>query len=279
MDQQPRKSKPDWLNRFEVLLIGATAILSGLVSLLDFLGILDGIPWLSERIPTLTLLAAGLIAGYLVLERRNQLESMQRDTTRHIEELSLALSQSTITIIESLEGVELRKFESASDMMSYVNKRLLQARQQIDDLSWSPALGLEYGLHTTRELEAEYAERIARVSRKIPYREVFSFNRPGRIEKLKKRLQENAPGYSCAYYEDTQAPVLQFMIIDNDEVLILSDQLQSKLAIKHPYIVKLFAEYYEEIWRHATPIKVGVTIEEKAVQRILNKGLSSRNGG
>jgi hypothetical protein len=269
MSHKSEKSK--WLNNFDVLLIGATAILSGTISLLDFLGFLDGIPWLAHRIPTLTLLATGLIAGYLVLERRNQLEDMQADTDQRLEELSQLLSQSTVTIIDSLEGVELRKFETGNDMLSYVNKRLLQARQRIDDLSWSPALGLEHSLEATQEIEAQYAERIGRVSQRIPYREVFCFNRPGRVSKLEKRLEQDAPGYSCAYYEETEVPLLQFMIIDDEEVFILSDQLQSKLAIRHPYVVSMFSEYYEAIWNNATPIKVGTMIEKDVVERILGK--------
>jgi hypothetical protein len=271
MNQSTGNSKPDWLNNFDVWLVEATAIVSGLISLLDFLGLLDGIPWLAERISTLTLLAVGLIAGYLVLERRNQLDSMQRGTEHHIKALSRSLSRSTSTIIDSLEGVELKRFESGNEMMPYINERLLQACKQVDDLSWSPAVGLEYSLDTTQRLAAEYTERVSQVSQKVLYREVFSFNRPGRIERLKRRLRENAPGYSCAYYEDIQTPVLQFMIIDNEEVFILSDQMQSKMAIRHPYIVKLFAEYYEVIWKNATPIKTGTTTEEKLVQGILNK--------
>jgi hypothetical protein len=152
MNQEPEKSKSNWPRNFEVLLIGATAILSGLISLLDFLGLLDGITWLAERIPTLTLLATGLVAGYLVLERRHQLEGMQRDTDQRIKELTKSLSQSTVTIIESLGGVELRRFETGNEMISYVNKRLLQARQRIDDLSWSPVVGLEHSLEATQEV-------------------------------------------------------------------------------------------------------------------------------
>ena len=91
------------------------------------------------------LLAIGLVAGYLVLERRNQLERMHRESREGIDELALALAQSTETVIQSLKGVELRRFETGNDLMGYVNKRLLQARYQIDDLTWSSVLGLDHG--------------------------------------------------------------------------------------------------------------------------------------
>lgn len=274
MNRQPRNPRPNWLNRFDVLLLGATAVLSGVVSLLDFLGVLDEVSWLAERIPTLTLLATGLVAAYLVLERRSQLESMQRDTRRRIEELARNVAESTTTIIESLEGVELRQFDG-TDLLRYVNKRLLQARCQIDDLSWSPAVGLGSELNAIQDVNAEYMERVTQVAQRIPYREVFVFNRPGRVEKLKRRVEENSPGYSCAYYHNPQVPLLQFMVIDNAEVIVLSDQFQSNFALKHPYIVKLFSEYYEEIWKNATSIKLGTDIRMEVVEEILNKTINN----
>jgi hypothetical protein len=69
------------------------------------------------------------------------------------------------------------------------------------------------------------------------------------------------------------------MIIDGEEVFILSDQLQSKLAIRHPHIVRLFSEYYETIWKSATPIKIGAMIEEQVVEWILGREKTSRRNG
>lgn len=270
MNTKSNEPKQGWRNRFEIVMLGATAILSALVALLDFLGFLDRTDWLTARIPTLTLLSVGLVAGYLVLERRNQLENMQKDSQQRLAELSQAITQSTTTIIESLNGIEFKRFESANDVIGYVSKRLLQAKRQVDDLSWNSTIGLSHGLSTTYETDAEYAGRVAKVAERIPYREVFIFNRPGRIEKLKTRIEENRPGYSCAYYADTSIPLLQFMVIDNEEVIVLTDMLKSKFAVKHPYIVGLFAEYYEEIWRKATPIKIGTTIRQDVVERLFS---------
>lgn len=270
MSNQIIKTQADWRNRFEILLLGAIAVLSAVVAIFDFLGVLDGIPWLASRIPTLILLVVGLSAGYLVLERRNQLERMQRDYRQNTEKLTQAISQSTRTIIESLGGFEFKQFESGTELMKYINKRLLQARRQVDDLSWSYVVGLGRDLNIVQEINTEYTKRIARVSEKIPYREIFIFNRKDRIEKLKKRLEENLPGYSCAYYENTAVPLLQFMIIDGEEVIVLSDMLESKFAIRHPHLVKLFVEYYEEIWKRATQIKMGTTVNQDVIESILH---------
>jgi hypothetical protein len=62
--------------KFEQITLLATAILSILVALADFLGFLESISWLSQRIPTLLLLLLAIIAGYLALERRSKLDKI-----------------------------------------------------------------------------------------------------------------------------------------------------------------------------------------------------------
>lgn len=261
---------PKWLNSFEIILLSITVILSGLVSILDFLGVLDSVSWLAGRIPTLTLLVIGLMAGYLIIERKSHLEKMNRDLGNSIENLSHELRKSTESTIASLNGVEIKLFDSGTELLQYVNQRLKQAQNQIDDLSWSPIIGLKSDLNTSRKAYQEYEEHITKASSKIAYREVMVFNHPARIENLQRRIAENAPGYSCSYYETPIVPLLQFMIIDRQEVIILSDQFQTKFALRHPHIVKLFQEYYEEIWRNSTPIKIKTEIKSDVVSKILN---------
>jgi len=264
------KAKQGWRNHFDILLLGAVAVLCALVSLLDFLGLLDGISWLANRIPTLTLLAIGLVASYLVLERRTQLESMQDDSRQRLDELSQAITQSTTTIIDSLNGVEFRRLGTGGEAVAYVNKRLSQAKRRVDDLSWSSALGLDHGLSSSQEASTRYAENVAKIADRIPYREVFMFSRPGRIEKLRARIAENRAGYSCAYYEETPVPLLQFIVIDDEEVIVLTDMLKTKFAIKQPSVVRLFSEYYEEVWRKAMPIKTGTAVNREVLTKLLS---------
>ncbi|MFZ5903103.1 MAG: hypothetical protein ACOYZ8_06105 [Chloroflexota bacterium] len=261
---------PKWLNSFEIILLSITVILSGLVSILDFLGVLDSVSWLAGRIPTLTLLVIGLMAGYLIIERKSHLEKMNRDLGNSIENLSHELRKSTESTIASLNGVEIKLFDSGTELLQYVNQRLKQAQNQIDDLSWSPIIGLKSDLNTSRKAYQEYEEHITKASSKIAYREVMVFNHPARIENLQRRIAENAPGYSCSYYETPIVPLLQFMIIDRQEVIVLSDQFQTKFALRHPHIVKLFQEYYEEIWRNSIPIKIKTEIKSDVVSKILN---------
>jgi exonuclease VII small subunit len=222
-------------------------------------------------VPTLTLLVIGLMAGYLIIERKSQLEKMNKDFNTRIDNLEQAINKSTVTSIASLKGVELTPFESGTDLLRYVIQRLKQAQNRVDDLSWSPIIGLESDLSNSRKAYKEYEEHITKTSDKVAYREVMVFNHPARVENLQRRIAENSPGYSCSYYEAQDVPLFQFMIIDKSEVIVLSDQFQTKFALKHPYIVKLFEEYYEEIWRNAIPIKIKTEINSDVVNTILNK--------
>lgn len=269
MDDKSQKS-PRWLNQVEIFLLGATAIISGVVVLLDFLGVLDAIPWLSERIPTLTLLATGLVAAYLVIERRSYLETLQDNTDDRMNNLEVAIQNSTRTIIESLDGVEFKKFDSESDFLNYIIKRMSQAKKTIDDLSWNSAINLRQELNVTQKLNQQYTEQVSKISKKKQYREVFIFNRPGRIKKLQRRLAENDPGYSCAYHQTTDIPLIQFMIIDDEEMIILSDQFRyTYYSIRHPDILKLYSKYYDEVWKSAVLLKRGTSIIHDEVEKIL----------
>ena len=269
MPEQHQTSNPSWVRRIDLILLALMALLSVVVSTADFLGVLDGVPWLAGRIPTLTLLVAGIVAAYLVVERRTQLGKIESTSKFHFEQLQDAIAHSTSTVIDSLNGVELRSFTSGNELMQYVNKRLLQARDRVLDVSWSSAVGMGSGLNIVQQVNAEYERRMEATATRIPYREVFMFNRPGRKEKLRRLLDRDLAGYSCAYYKESNIPLMQFMIVD-DEVIILSDQLPSKLAIRHPHIVRLFVEYYDDIWDASTKIKdeFGVHVDE--VEKVLS---------
>ena len=269
----PDTQKPTWLNHLDKIILATTAIISFVVAILDFLGVLDSIPWLAARVPILTLLLSGSIAIYLILERRNQLEVMQKDVQYRMDDLENKILESSIGIINSLQGLEFKKFNSANEVMSYVNKRLSQAQKQIDDLSWRPSVNMGFAVYSP-ELDTENIDQVTKITQRVPYREIFMFNRSDRLPRLKGLLEQDLPGYSCVYYESDSVPLLQFMVIDKEEVIILSEPLKSKVAIKHPDIVQLFCEYYDEIWHNATPIKLGTSLHQETIEKLFTKHLA-----
>lgn len=260
-----------WRDKAEFALLIAPVVISGLVSIADLLGLLDSIPWLAQRVPTITLLLVGFVAGYLVLERRSVLSATYADLQRRIDKINQQLDDNLHVTISSLKGVESRSFASGTDLLRYVNKRLSQARVRVDDLSWSPAVGLGQGLQVTQDVNHLYEKRLTQVARRIPYREVFIFNKPERVGKLRRRLGQNLEGYSCAYYEHWTVPLLQFMLIDDEEVIFLSDQYPVYVAVRQPDIVNLFVKYYETIWQQAIPLKIGTQTYNENLEKILQE--------
>jgi len=61
-------------DRIEQFVGLSLAILSVVISIVDFLGIVD---WFNSAIPSISLLMLGTIAGYLILERRNALSKIE----------------------------------------------------------------------------------------------------------------------------------------------------------------------------------------------------------
>lgn len=75
------------IKSIEEYIFYAAAGLSGLVSLLDLLGILDAIPWLAAHIPTLTLLLVSVLLGYLtsgVVSKFGALEALVVDLQSYV---------------------------------------------------------------------------------------------------------------------------------------------------------------------------------------------------
>lgn len=67
------------------------------------------------------------------------------------------------------------------------------------------------------------------------------------------------------------------MIIDREEVIIFTEPLTPKMSVKHPSIVKLFCEYYDEIWNNAIPIKLGTNILQEVVDKLFENDPSQNS--
>jgi hypothetical protein len=261
----------DWINFLENVVLSGVALISAFVSVADFVGILNKTSWLVQRINTLTLLSISLVAAYLVIERRRHLERLSLDNRNGFENLTKIIEKSTSTAIESLKGVEFKTFANNTELMTYVVKQLKNAKESVDDLTWSHRLSLRQYLPVHKKVEDAYQDCIGEISKRIEYREIFIFNKMSRIQKLKRRLDENTEGYSYAYYKSSEVPPIQYIIIDKQEVIFASAVFPIKCAIKHPKIAELLEAYFEEAWRYATPLKLGKQLFTDEINKVLSK--------
>ncbi|PJE96443.1 hypothetical protein CUT44_18245 [Streptomyces carminius] len=167
---------------------------------------------------------------------------------------------------------EIRVFEDSVEIENYLGKRLLEAQKSVCDLSWKKNISAGFSA-SGRQLSHTYMDKcIASTSDRIPYREIFVFSDPRRVEKLRRRLREKKKGYSCRYYRnDSEIPRLQFVIIDDTEVIFFASANDSPLcSVRNTEVAKVFRSYFDAAWAVAVPIKQGPVIHQQEVDSILS---------
>lgn len=81
------------------------------------------------------------------------------------------------------------------------------------------------------------------------------------------------PIYSCRYFENkdvkTRFPKLQFVTIDNEEVIFASSSYTPNLySIKGKEVVDVFLKYFDQAWNLAIEIKVNDKNNETIANQI-----------
>src|SRR3712207_3265841 len=92
------------------LVLGSIALLSIFISIADMFGFFQA--FLSNRVPSLTLLVLGLVAGYLVLERRDKLDNIEK-----------LVEDGPERIIRALKGVDVQVFNNGQELFEYAAKK------------------------------------------------------------------------------------------------------------------------------------------------------------
>jgi hypothetical protein len=238
-------------SEFYILLV--TILIGGLVSILDLIGGLDSIDWLKDRIPTITLLMVALIAGSLLVSMHNYRRFME--------------SVLPFGTVRRLDGYE--------EQLSYIVKRIKQARKCVYDITWAqPFRSLVIASDRDRD---RYIKAIESASDRILYHEITMFcGSQRRADKVRRLLHGKNAGkyFELAVYSDLPEdapPRWQFLIIDKEEV-ILPDL---RLSVKQPEVVDYFCRFYEALWDQAEIIGSGEMPDSKekleaAIERSLS---------
>jgi hypothetical protein len=256
----------------EPVVLWLLTLVSGVVAFLHLVGLLDH-PWLAERIPSLTLLCVALVAGSLALQQRAKIDNLER-----------LIADSAERLIQSLRGVDVKVFSETRELYRYVAKRMKEAKS-IDDLTW----GLSERERTPESQKAyeEYVSTIPKVCAKgsVTYREVMSFPAENSLKRADSLIRQGTPGYHLRYYEVASGhmpPLISFMVVDSEEVIfafyrsgLLPSDKEIRLAVRHPEIVRLFADYYDAIWQGATRLEGSQQAALKVLQEIKSRFPSS----
>lgn len=207
---------------------------------------------------------------------------IQEDILKKQLTLEEKLSQSTDTIIESLNGVEVTFFDDINDVDIYIAKQILEATSSVYDFNWQDYTSVNP--HHRSQYEKEYAsneidksikkfcERNSSIS--PIYKEIFTFSYPKNWGKLLDHISYG-DSYSCSYYDnkdDKKFPKLQFVVIDDKEVIFVSSAYKPNLcSIKNKRIVSIFSSYFDQAWDLSIKIKESNQLYDDIVSDIKNK--------
>lgn len=230
--------------RVESIALLATVVASVLVALLDLFGLVESIPWLTNRIPTMTLLILAILAGYLISERSGEREELRG--------LKTLISENTKVTIASLSGVEASTKLSAEEAYEYIVKTYETAQRSIDAGILAPSLSRGLPRQAIEEARAKILK-----SNKVNFRYI-TFLDKAQWARMKPYITDSAiQKLYFRYFEPIrQPPLMSFLIIDNQEVYMRyphePGEPEIYLSVKHPEVVQLFAAYFRSMWREAT---------------------------
>ena len=196
-------------------------------------------------------------------------------------EIENKIDNSAKNIIDSLDGVKQTKFETIKEADNYVEQRIKSAKLKVYDLNW-----LTSNKVSNQDDEKDRIEKFHnRLNNRIEefnknkksefYREIFIFHYPLKVSIMKSRLYYEK--YFCKYYEDDNVfPKIQFVIIDDEEVIFISSLYQGNLcAVRDKKIVNLCILYFDAAWENAETIKTSEKTDMSVIQKIETKYLKS----
>lgn len=245
------------LRKVDLIILLVVAAISIVLSVLHIFKLIET-PWIEDNFAVFTLLLLSLIGLHLIVSHLTQ-EDYQEETYRTL--LSLASGSNS---------EQIRTFKDAAEIEGYLAKRMLEARASICDTTWKTQISEGFSAGDRQRAHQYMDTCIAEASNRVAYREIFIFNDVRRIEKLERRISEERAGYSCRYFrEDSLVPRLQFVLIDEEEVLFFASSSGSPLmSFRSQKVAAVLRPYFEVAWAAARPIKTGSKINEKELAYI-----------
>lgn len=166
---------------------------------------------------------------------------LEDEITSRQKELTQGLEQAVGTIIDSLNGVEVIFFDDINEVDMYIAKRILAASECVYDFNWQDFMPINP--YHRKLADKEYAATKIDASIKSfcskktmkprIYKEIFTFSYPQNIGKMLNHIKYGDV-YCCSYYENkdinTRFPKLQFVVIDDREVVFVSSAYKPNLC-------------------------------------------------
>lgn len=296
-----RKKIIDAIENINFYIMIVLGVLAFVYTIGDTIKIFENIEWLQNRYEEFILLLLSNIVIHLISDHYGKIEEIKKSckeveenlvpgleekinyNTNEVRENLINIFQQELkllyykdenllhSVVDNIEKVRLTLFQDDLEMKKYLIRLLRKCKSNVMDLTWAHQVGTIQQLPQYQEAEEEYEKCIQEIAQDKEYKEIFIFNYPDRYDKLKRRLGEKALGYSCAYYLPTNIPLLQFVIMDEEEVLFISNMYPVRCAVRSKEIAAIFVTYYKEVWNRAIKIKEGKDVYQEVVERIFKQ--------
>jgi hypothetical protein len=102
------------------------------ISVLDFFGLLDGIPVISQRIPAIIVLLLAILTAHIVFSQPHRMEEMQAKQI-----------MDTVARIDSLQETRVRFFEDTASCLAYASECVAKARSRVWGMFWDVDLNFD----------------------------------------------------------------------------------------------------------------------------------------
>jgi len=218
-----------------------------LIPVLDFFGILDGIPLLNGKIANFTLFLLAMLTGYVAFTQPEKQETFHERMADGINKIFDSVSNSSSVVLKA------HPFTNITASMEYAKKQISQAKQQIvviypdlrSDFHQAVPKGIFY-----KQIFIVEPEKLASYQRVLPtslYRMPINYSYSG-LRQPKELLQS-------------------FVIVDDKELIILSNTMP--LSTRSPQFIKVYRESFNEIWDKAIKLKINDIIHSDRIEFIL----------
>lgn len=210
-----------------------------------------------------------ILVGFL----ENEISSRQKELTQGLE-------QAVSTIVDSLNGVEVIFFDDINEVDIYIAKRILAASECVYDFNWqdfTPINPYHRNLankeYAATKIDSSIKSFCSKKTTKPRiYMEIFTFLYPQNIGKMLNHITYGDV-YCCSYYENkdpnTKFPKLQFVVIDDKEVIFVSSAYKPNLcSIKNTRIASIFCNYFEQAWELSKKIKDRDKVDNNLIKEI-----------
>jgi hypothetical protein len=217
------------------------------IPVLDFFGLLDGIPIFNGKIANFTLFLLAILTGYVAFTQPERQETFHEQVSDGMSKIFERLDSSSAVILK------VRPFTNISAGIEYARKQIEQAKQQVVVI---------------------YPDLYQDFYRAVPsgtfYKQIFTIDLD-RLEDyrrvLPKGLHRMPKNYSFACLGIPKELLQCFVIIDDKELIIISDLLP--ITTRHPQFIKIYRQSFNDIWDKAIKLKTNDRIHEDKIQLVL----------